>query len=77
MLWSINFNVDGMKIGFIVGVGYNLVVFVIDGLMCLIFVVLGVFSDRVCFSESEKLLIWGFCFYEMVVLIKVIKFFVM
>lgn len=70
LLWSSNLNVDGMKIGIMVGVGYNLVVLVIQGDMCLIFVVLGVKIDCICFNEFEKLLIWGFCFFEIVMLIK-------
>ncbi|EOI6419475.1 serine-type D-Ala-D-Ala carboxypeptidase, partial [Yersinia enterocolitica] len=44
--------------------------------MRLISVVLGAPSDRVRFSESEKLLTWGFRFYETVVPIKATKPFV-
>lgn len=70
LLWSSNLNVDGMKIGITVGAGYNLVVSVIQGDMRLIFVVLGAKIDRIRFNEFEKLLIWGFRFFEIVTLIK-------
>lgn len=41
LLWDNSLNVDGIKIGYISKVGYNLVVFVIEGQMWLIFVVMG------------------------------------
>ena len=47
-----------------------------DGPMRLISVVLGAPSDRVRFSESEKLLTWGFRFYETATPIKADKPFV-
>ena len=70
LLWSTNLNVDGMKTGFTSGAGHNLVASATEGPMRLISVVLGAPSDRVRFSESEKLLSWGFRFYETVVPIK-------
>ncbi|CNH92669.1 serine hydrolase [Yersinia pekkanenii] len=76
LLWSTNLNVDGMKTGFTTGAGHNLVASATDGPMRLISVVLGAPSDRVRFSESEKLLTWGFRFYETVVPIKATKPFV-
>ncbi|ATM85334.1 serine-type D-Ala-D-Ala carboxypeptidase [Yersinia massiliensis] len=76
LLWSSNLNVDGMKTGFTSGAGHNLVASATDGPMRLISVVLGAPSDRVRFSESEKLLTWGFRFYETVVPIKATKPFV-
>lgn len=48
-------NVDGMKIGYIDKVGYNLVVLVINLNMCLIFVVMGVLIYKGCEVESKKL----------------------
>ncbi|AKP34954.1 serine hydrolase [Yersinia aleksiciae] len=76
LLWNTNLNVDGMKTGFTTGAGHNLVASATDGPMRLISVVLGAPSDRVRFSESEKLLTWGFRFYETVVPIKATKAFV-
>ena len=64
LLWSSNLNVDGIKTGYTSGAGHNLVASATDGPMRLISVVLGAPSDRVRFSESEKLLTWGFRFYE-------------
>ncbi|MDN0085878.1 serine hydrolase [Yersinia nurmii] len=76
LLWNSNLNVDGMKTGYTAGAGHNLVASATDGPMRLISVVLGAPSDRVRFSESEKLLSWGFRFYETVVPIKTDKPFV-
>lgn len=76
LLWSSNLNVDGIKTGYTSGAGHNLVASATDGPMRLISVVLGAPSDRVRFSESEKLLTWGFRFYETVTPIKADKPFV-
>jgi len=76
LLWSTNLNVDGIKTGYTGGAGHNLVASATDGPMRLISVVLGAPSDRVRFSESEKLLTWGFRFYETATPIKVDKAFV-
>lgn len=76
LLWSSNLNVDGIKTGYTSGAGHNLVASATDGPMRLISVVLGAPSDRVRFSESEKLLTWGFRFYETVTPIKSDKPFV-
>ncbi|EKN3345195.1 serine hydrolase [Yersinia ruckeri] len=76
LLWNTNLNVDGVKTGHTAGAGHNLVASATDGPMRLISVVLGAPSDRVRFSESEKLLSWGFRFYETVVPIKTDKAFV-
>lgn len=76
LLWDNSLNVDGIKIGYIDKVGYNFVVFVIEGQMCLIFVVMGGCIFKGCEVESKKLLIWGFCFFEIVNLLKVGKEFV-
>lgn len=70
LLWSTNLNVDGVKTGTTAGAGYNLVSSATQGDMRLIAVVLGTKSDRVRFNESEKLLTWGFRFYETVTPIK-------
>ncbi|MFI8418250.1 serine hydrolase [Serratia sp. NPDC078593] len=64
LLWSSNLSVDGIKTGYTSGAGHNLVASATDGPMRLISVVLGAPSNRVRFSESEKLLTWGFRFYE-------------
>ncbi|OTA16394.1 D-alanyl-D-alanine endopeptidase [Xenorhabdus vietnamensis] len=64
LLWNKNMNVDGVKTGHTSGAGYNLVASATEGPMRLISVVLGAPSDRVRFSDSEKLLSWGFRFYE-------------
>ena len=66
LLWSSNVNVDGMKTGTTAGAGYNLVASATQGDMRLISVVLGTKTDRIRFNESEKLLTWGFRFYETV-----------
>ncbi|RTF43758.1 D-alanyl-D-alanine carboxypeptidase DacA [Serratia marcescens] len=76
LLWSSNLNVDGIKTGYTSGAGHNLVASATDGSMRLISVVLGAPSDRVRFSESEKLLTWGFRFYETATPIKADKPFV-
>lgn len=70
LLWSSNLNVDGVKTGTTAGAGYNLVSSATMGDMRLIAVVLGTKSDRIRFNESEKLLTWGFRFYETVTPIK-------
>ncbi len=70
LLWSTNLNVDGVKTGTTAGAGYNLVSSATQGDMRLIAVVLGTKSDRVRFNESEKLLTWGFRFFETVTPIK-------
>ncbi|MGJ3354452.1 serine hydrolase [Providencia sp. Je.9.19] len=70
LLWNQNLNVDGVKTGHTSGAGHNLVASATDGPMRLISVVLGAPSDRVRFSESEKLLTWGFRFFETVTPIK-------
>lgn len=70
LLWSSSLNVDGMKTGTTAGAGYNLVASATQGDMRLISVVLGTKTDRIRFNESEKLLSWGFRFYETVTPIK-------
>ncbi|SMG09555.1 serine-type D-Ala-D-Ala carboxypeptidase [Cedecea sp. NFIX57] len=70
LLWSSNLNVDGMKTGTTEGAGYNLVASATSGDMRLISVVLGTKTDRIRFNESEKLLTWGFRFFETVTPIK-------
>ena len=70
LLWSSNLNVDGMKTGTTAGAGYNLVASATQGDMRLISVVLGAKTDRIRFNESEKLLTWGFRFFETVTPIK-------
>ena len=70
LLWSSNLNVDGMKTGTTAGAGYNLVASATQGDMRLISVVLGTKTDGIRFRESEKLLTWGFRFYETVTPIK-------
>ncbi|OTA21619.1 D-alanyl-D-alanine endopeptidase [Xenorhabdus beddingii] len=64
LLWIKSMNVDGVKTGHTSGAGYNLVASATEGSMRLISVVLGAPSDRMRFSDSEKLLSWGFRFYE-------------
>lgn len=70
LLWSTNLNVDGVKTGHTSGAGHNLVASATDGPMRLISVVLGAPSDRVRFAESEKVLTWGFRFFETVTPVK-------
>lgn len=70
LLWSTNLNVDGMKTGTTAGAGYNLVASATQDDMRLISVVLGAKTDRIRFNESEKLLAWGFRFFETVTPIK-------
>lgn len=70
LLWSTNINADGVKTGTTTGAGYNLVSSATQGDMRLIAVVLGTKTDRIRFNESEKLLTWGFRFYETVTPIK-------
>jgi D-alanyl-D-alanine carboxypeptidase (penicillin-binding protein 5/6) len=73
LLWSSNLKVDGIKTGHTSGAGNNLVASAVDGDMRLISVVLGTQTDAIRFRESEKLLTWGFRFYETVTPIKTDK----
>lgn len=73
LLWSSNLNVDGIKTGHTSGAGNNLVSSATDGDMRLISVVLGAETDAIRFRESEKLLTWGFRFFDTVTPIKVDK----
>lgn len=66
LLWSGNLTVDGIKTGYTDGAGHNLVASATDSGMRLISVVLGAPTDSVRFRESEKLLTWGFRFFETV-----------
>ncbi|KYP97170.1 D-alanyl-D-alanine carboxypeptidase [Sodalis-like endosymbiont of Proechinophthirus fluctus] len=66
LLWSSNLAVDGVKTGYTSGAGHNLVASATDNGMRLISVVLGAPTDGIRFRESEKLLTWGFRFYETV-----------
>ncbi|PKH20121.1 serine-type D-Ala-D-Ala carboxypeptidase [Enterobacterales bacterium CwR94] len=77
LLWSSNLNVDGIKTGHTSGAGNNLVASATEGNMRLISVVLGAETDAIRFRESEKLLTWGFRFFETVTPIKADKPFVM
>ncbi|MCX8957335.1 serine-type D-Ala-D-Ala carboxypeptidase [Erwinia psidii] len=70
LLWSSNLNVDGIKTGHTNGAGNNLVASATDGDQRLISVVLGADTDAVRFHESEKLLTWGFRFFDTVTPIK-------
>lgn len=70
LLWSSNLKVDGIKTGHTSGAGNNLVASATEGDMRLISVVLGTASDAIRFRESEKLLTWGFRFFETVTPIK-------
>ncbi|WP_275554055.1 serine hydrolase [Mixta sp. Marseille-Q2659] len=70
LLWSTNLNVDGIKTGHTAGAGNNLVASATEGNMRLISVVMGAETDAIRFRESEKLLTWGFRFYETVTPIK-------
>lgn len=73
LLWSTNLQVDGIKTGHTEGAGNNLVASAVQGDQRLISVVLGAATDAVRFRESEKLLTWGFRFYETVTPIKADK----
>ncbi|MEZ3498042.1 serine hydrolase [Pantoea sp. KPR_PJ] len=70
LLWSTNLKVDGIKTGHTSGAGNNLVASATENDMRLISVVLGTATDAARFRESEKLLTWGFRFYETVTPIK-------
>nr|WP_113868304.1 serine hydrolase [Brenneria salicis]NMN91333.1 D-alanyl-D-alanine carboxypeptidase (penicillin-binding protein 5/6) [Brenneria salicis ATCC 15712 = DSM 30166]RBP60016.1 penicillin-binding protein 6 [Brenneria salicis ATCC 15712 = DSM 30166]RLM29931.1 serine-type D-Ala-D-Ala carboxypeptidase [Brenneria salicis ATCC 15712 = DSM 30166] len=70
LLWSTNLNVDGIKTGHTNGAGHNLVASAKQGDMRLISVVLGAETDGIRFRESEKLLTWGFRFFETITPIK-------
>ncbi|WP_118986591.1 serine hydrolase [Photorhabdus sp. CRCIA-P01] len=70
LLWNSNLNIDGMKTGTTSEAGYNLVASATLGDMRLISIILGAKTDSVRFQESEKLLTWGFRFFETVTPIK-------
>ncbi|WP_075180837.1 serine hydrolase [Pantoea sp. 1.19] len=76
LLWSSNLHVDGIKTGHTAGAGNNLVASATEGDMRLISVVLGAQTDAIRFRESEKLLTWGFRFFETVTPVKADKPFV-
>ena len=76
LLWSTDLHVDGIKTGYTSGAGNNLVASATAGDMRLISVVLGAKTDASRFRESEKLLNWGFRFYETVSPLKADKPFV-
>jgi len=73
LLWSTNLQVDGIKTGHTSGAGNNLVASATENDMRLISVVLGTATDAARFRESEKLLTWGFRFFETVTPIKTDK----
>ncbi|MGB9098602.1 serine hydrolase [Erwinia sp.] len=73
LLWSSNLQVDGIKTGHTAGAGNNLVASAVSGDQRLISVVLGSPTDATRFRESEKLLTWGFRFYDTVTPIKADK----
>ncbi|MGM3174210.1 serine hydrolase [Dickeya lacustris] len=70
LLWSSSLRVDGVKTGYTDGAGHSLVASAVDNDMRLISVVLGAPSDSVRFRESEKLLTWGFRFFETATLVR-------
>ncbi|WP_052118388.1 serine hydrolase [Erwinia oleae] len=70
LLWSSNLKVDGIKTGHTDGAGHNLVASAVAGDQRLISVVLGAATDGIRFRESEKLLTWGFRFFETITPIK-------
>lgn len=70
LLWSTNLKVDGIKTGHTSGAGNNLVASATEGDMRLISVVLGTATDAARFRESEKLLTWGFRFFETITPVK-------
>ncbi|MFP1765786.1 serine hydrolase [Lonsdalea quercina] len=71
LLWSSNLAVDGVKTGHTSGAGHNLVASATQGEMRLISVVLGAPTDAIRFRESEKLLTWGFRFYDTVTPVRI------
>ena len=75
LLWSTSLQVDGIKTGHTSGAGNNLVASATENDMRLISVVLGTTTDAARFRESEKLLTWGFRFFETVTPIKADKAF--
>ncbi len=70
LLWSTTLNVDGIKTGHTNGAGNNLVASATEGHQRLIAVVLGAATDAIRFRESEKLLTWGFRFWETIIPLK-------
>lgn len=76
LLWSSSLNVDGIKTGYTSGAGNNLVASATSQGMRLISVVLGANTDTVRFRESEKLLNWGFRFYETITPLQANKTFI-
>ncbi|MGP1947397.1 MAG: serine hydrolase [Arsenophonus sp. NC-PG7-MAG3] len=67
LLWSKRLQVDGIKTGHTSRAGYNLITSATNGKMRLIAVVLGASSDSIRFTESEKLINWGFRFYNTII----------
>lgn len=63
LLWR-DERVDGMKTGHTEEAGYCLVASAVDGNMRLISVVMGTASEQARARETQKLLTWGFRFFE-------------
>ncbi|WP_041069251.1 serine hydrolase [Candidatus Ishikawella capsulata] len=70
LLWKNNLNVDGIKTGHTSESGYNLVASATKDNMRLISVLLGSSNSDIRFTETEKLLHWGFKYFENIQLIK-------
>ncbi|PPI88301.1 serine-type D-Ala-D-Ala carboxypeptidase [Candidatus Pantoea edessiphila] len=70
LLWNHLLKIDGIKTGHTAGAGYNLVASAVENNTRLISVILGAHSDTIRFKDSERLLIWGFNFFETVTPIK-------
>lgn len=73
LLWETSLAVDGIKTGHTEGAGYNLVASAVQNNMRLISVVMGAKSEKERESESKKLLVWGFRYFESVDLISANK----
>ncbi|UDG80977.1 D-alanyl-D-alanine carboxypeptidase DacA [Candidatus Hartigia pinicola] len=66
LLWDKSLSVDGIKTGYTVSSGFNLVTSATENKMRLISVVLGAKNIKVRDSETKKLLTYGFRYYETV-----------
>ncbi len=70
LLWDSNLHVDGIKTGHTNASGYNLVASATEGQMRLISVILGGRTYQGRETDSKKLLIWGFRFFETIMPLK-------
>lgn len=69
LLFGLGIGVDGLKIGYMQEVGYGLVGLVMQGDCCVVFVIIGLFSEKVCVEEVEWIVNWVYCQFIMCIIV--------